>query len=195
VGRDVTRDSESRTTDEAIDGMLQSGERRQGTVTVADASLVVTDRRLLVVREQGTPRQRAIDRANVGEIRVRTTSDRGPLWLALQWAVLGGVLLAAWRVVPFEGLVRPIDPRPGTGLEGLFALANELVGLFALLDEAFLLGGALALGWGAVRLAEYVVGRERHLEVAVTGADPVRLPAPDDDDAVERLRELCDDGP
>jgi hypothetical protein len=187
----VTRDTASGTTEEAIDGMLQSGERRRGTVAVADATLVVTDRRLLVLREEGTPRQRAVDRANVGEIRVRTESDRGPLWLALQWAVLGVALVAAWAVVPFEGLVRPVSAPAGTGFEGLFALVNDLVGLFALLDEAFLLGGAAALGWGAVRLAEYALDRGRFLELTVTGADPIRLPAPADDTAVARLRELC----
>lgn len=182
---------------ESVDDLLHEGEHRVDDVTVGDARLVVTSRRLLVRREQGSPRRRAIDRANIGDVRVRTRSTRGYAWSGGQWVFLGGFLLAAWRVVPFGGLVRPVDPPGGTGFDGLFAAVNALVRLLALLDEAFLLGGVAALGWAVLRLAQYVRSRERALEVTVAGEDPLRLPAPASEDPVVRLRELLaqdDDG-
>jgi hypothetical protein len=62
--------------------------------------------------------------------------------------------------------------------------------LFALLDEAFLVGGVVALGWAGLRVAQYVRSRTRALEITVAGADPVRLPVPGSDRPVERLRDL-----
>lgn len=169
---------------------LYEGEERVDTVTVGDTRLVVTTHRLLIRPEEGGTGRRAVDRANLGAIQVQTRSTRGYIWLGLQWGLVGLFLLGAWQVVPFSALVRSIQQPAGTGFEGLFRAAQTLVDLFARLDEAFLLGGVLALAWAGVRLVQYVRSRDRALEIAVAGADPVRLPVSKSDATVERLREL-----
>lgn len=173
------------------DGMpLYEGEERVDAVTVGDTRLVVTSHRLLVNPEGSGSGRRAVDRADLGAVRVRTRSTRGYVWSGLQWGLLGLFLLGAWQVVPFDGLVRPVEQPDGAGFSGLFEAARTLVNLFAFLDEAFLLAGVSALVWSGVRVAQYVRSRSRRLEIAVTGADPVSLPVPETDATVERLREL-----
>lgn len=169
---------------------LYEGEKRVDTVTAGDTRLVVTTHRLLVRPEGEASGRRAVDRANVGAVQVQTRSTRGFVWSGLQWGLLGLFLLGAWQVVPFSGLVRPIERPAGAGFGGLFQAAQTLVDLLAFLDEAFLLAGVGAVVWSGVRFAQYVRSRERTLEIAVVGADPVRLPAPENDTTVEQLREL-----
>lgn len=176
----------------AVREFLYDGESAVGSVRVGDARVVLTTRRLLVIRERTSPRVRAVDRANLGDVRVRSRSDRGSLLVAAQWAGLGAFLLAAWWTVPLEGFVRPVERPPDVGFEGLFAAVNALVAALAFLDEAFLAAGALALGWAVVRLVGYLRGRERVVEVGVAGGDPVTLP-PTDGETVERLRALLSD--
>ncbi|WP_254841092.1 hypothetical protein [Natronomonas marina] len=169
-------------------GHLRDGERLTDEFRVGSATVGVTDRRLLVARETGTPAVRAVDRTNVGAIRERTLSDRGLVLSALLWAGLGAFLLAAWRFAPLSGFLAPVDVPPGTGFDDLFAAVNALVGLLQYVDEAFLVAGLLALVWAGFRAVGYVRERRTVLEVTVAGADPVRLPSPDDPTAVDRLR-------
>lgn len=175
---------------ESIEDLLYEGETPVEELHLEDTRIVVTGQRLLVVRDRGAPRVRAVDRPNLGEVRRRTLSTRGHLLSAVQWAGLGVFLLVAWQVVPFGELVRPVESPPGVGFEGLFAAANALITLFAFLDEAFLLAGALALAWGIVRVGRYLHGRERILEVTVAGADSIRLPATASPETVDRLQTL-----
>lgn len=182
---DANGDADGDLADLLYDGEQQVDERR-----VADARVVLTSHRLLVVRERGSPRLRAVDRPNLGEVRTRTESERGHLLSALQWVLLGGFLLAAWRFVPFGGLVRPVEAPPGTGFGDLFETVNALVALLAYLDEAFLAAGALALAWAVVRVALYLHGRERALELTVSGEEPIRFPGGATDEGAEHLRSL-----
>lgn len=167
---------------------LREGERLTDEFRVGSATVGVTDRRLLVAREGGTPAVRAVDRTNVGSVRQRTLSDRGRLLSAFPWAGLGAFLLAAWRFAPLEGFLAPVEAPPGTGFEGLFETVNTLVELLGYLDEAFLAVGLLAFAWAGFRVVGYLRERRTVLEVAVAGADPIRLPVPDDPTAVDRLR-------
>lgn len=178
------------TDDGTVADLLHDDESRVDGVRVADADVVLTNRRLLVVREQATPRVRAVDRTNLREVRTRTLSERGHLVSAVVWAGLGLFLLGAWLTVPFGALVRPVEPPSGVGFGGLFAAVNAVIALFALLDEAFLAVGVLALGWALLRVVRYVAGRDRVLEVTVAGESPITLPATADDETVDRLRTL-----
>lgn len=171
----------------AVDELLQPGEERSDELCVLNARLVLTDRRLLVIREHDDPPVRAVDRTNLGRVRSRTVSDRHHLASAVQWGGLGVFLLAAWRFVPFEGLDRPVDPPPGAGFQELFETVNTVVAIAGFVDEAFLLVGGLALGWTLARLGLYIRGRQRVLEVSVAGGDSIRLQGPSEE-ATGRLR-------
>lgn len=170
--------------------VLEEGERRVDEVRVGDARVVLTDRRLVVFREAVSPSIRAVDRVNLGDVNNRTKSTPGHLLSAVQWAILGGFLLAAWRLVPFGALVRPVDPPEGTGFGELFEAVNTIVRLMAFLDEAFLAAGVLALAWGAVRVGRYLYGRTRVLEVTVAGEEPITFTDDVGNESMERLRTL-----
>lgn len=173
-----------------IADLLYADESRVERLRVGDATVVLTTRRLLVVRDRTEGGLRAVDRANLGEVRTRTASDRGHLLLSVQWAGLGLFLLAAWWTVPLGEFVRPVDPPPDVGFESVFAAVNAIVSLLAFLDEAFLAAGVLAVGWAIVRVGRYFRGRKRVLEVTVAGESPISLPATADDETVDRLRTL-----
>lgn len=166
-------------------GETRSGETVADEFYVGDAVVGVTDRRLLV-RHDGSVR--AVDLTNVREVDDRTLEDRGRLLTALQWGALGAFLLGAWRFAPLEGLVAPVGQPPGGIFEQLYAAVNTLVDALRYVDEAFLAVGLLSLGWAGWQVVRYVQGRNRVLQVTVAGADPVRLPVPEDSTASDRLR-------
>jgi len=169
---------------------MYEGEEQVGTVVVGDTTVVVTTHRLLVRPERDGAGRRAVDRANLGAIQVQTQSTRGFLWSGLEWGLLGLFLLSAWQVVPVGDLVSSVEQPIAPELGGLSQTVQILVELLALLDEAFLLAGVVALGWGAWRFVQYVRSRDRCLEIEVHGASPVRLAIPESEGTVERLREL-----
>ncbi len=164
---------------------LRSGETLADAFHVGEASVGVTDRRLLVRQDSRT---RAVDLTNVREVRQRTRQDRGRVLSALQWAGLGVLLLAAWRFAPLEGFVAPVEAPPGGGFEGLYSAVAALMEALRYVDEAFLLVALLALAWAGWQILSFVRGREEVLEVTVAGGHPVRVPPPNDPTAVDRLR-------
>lgn len=170
--------------------LLQPEESREHELRVADAAVVLTTRRLLVIREQASPRVRAVDRANLGEVRTRTASERDHLTLSVQWAGLALVLLGAWWAMPLEAFLQPVAAPPEVGFDRLFAAVNTLAAALRFLDEAFLAAGLLALGWAVLRVGRYLVGRQRVLELTVAGEEPIVFPASADDETVARLRQL-----
>lgn len=170
-------------------GTFAGETRGDETVTeefrVGTAVVGVTDRRLLV-RQDGTVR--AVDLTNVRAVQSRTLQDRGRLFVALQWGLLGAFLLAAWRYAPLDALVAPVDQPPGVGFDRFYAAVNTLVDALRYLDEAFLLVALLSLAWAARQVVGYALGRDTVLEVTVAGADPVHLPDPGDPTVTDRLR-------
>lgn len=170
---------------------LRNGEKAIDEAAAGEARFVLTDRRLLVLRAAGTPRRRSVDRDNLGSVGVRSESDRGYLVSAAVWAAVGGFLLAVRQFAPLGVLARPVERPPDVGFEGLFAAADALTDLLGLLPAAFLIGGVLAILWAGVRVGMYVRSRDRFLEIAVVGADPVRLPVPEESE-LERVRELLE---
>jgi hypothetical protein len=180
-----------------VQGALRQGERLTETVDVGTGTVGVTDQRVLVSRKSGNVR--AVDRTNVRSVRERTISERGSLFSAVQWAVLGGFLLLARRVAPLDALAVTVDRPPDVGFGRLFEAVNQLLGALEYLELAFLVAGLITLAWSARRLVGYVRGRRRVLEVTVVGADPARVPAPEDPGAVDRLQEALSirtgDGP
>lgn len=162
----------------ALRDLLHPDETQVDEVWIDDSQLLLTDRRLLVRRAAGEPVLRAIDRVNLGPVETRTVSERAHLRLAAQWGTFGAGMLTAWWFVPFEGLARPVDP-PAVEFQALYAAVNTLASMLAYVDEAFLATALLAIGWAVGRSALYLRGRNRVVEVAVAGGDPLRFPAQD----------------
>lgn len=168
---------------------LRNGETLADAFHVDDTVVGVTDRRLLVRRDGAT---RAVDLTNVRSVRQRTTDEPRRLRQAVQWTVVGVVLVGGWLFAPLDALVQPVEPPQGTGFDGLFETVNRLVDLLGYLDEAFLVGGVLAFLVAGGFVAMYLRRREAVLEITVAGMDPIRIPQPRDATAVDRLRGAVD---
>jgi len=164
---------------------LRDDETLDDAFHVGDATVGVTDRRLLV-RQAG--RTRAVDLTNVRRVRERTLQDRRRLVPCLQWVLVAAVLLGAWLFVPLENVSGTVVATPGGDFVDFYNAVRTLVDLLEYVDEAFLVVGILALGAAGWRLVSFLRDRETVLEIAVAGADPVHLPPPADPTAVDRLR-------
>jgi len=164
---------------------LRDDETLDDAFHVGDATVGVTDRRLLV-RQAG--RTRAVDLTNVRRVRERTRQDRRRLVPCLQWVLVAAVLLGAWLFVPLENVSGTVVATPGGDFVDFYNAVRTLVDLLEYVDEAFLVVGILALGSAGWRLVSFLRERETVLEVTVAGADPVHLPPPADPTAVDRLR-------
>ena len=164
---------------------LRDDETLDDAFHVGDATVGVTDRRLLV-RQAG--RTRAVDLTNVRRVRERTRQDRRRLVPCLQWVLVAAVLLGAWLFVPLENVSGTVVGTPGGDFVDFYNAVRTLVDLLEYVDEAFLVVGILALGSAGWRLVSFLRDRETVLEVTVAGADPVHLPLPADPTAVDRLR-------
>ena len=171
------------------------GEELLDAVAVDGGAAGVTTHRLLVHRPDADgARFVAVDRPNVAGVAARTSGPTAHRDRAVTAAVAGGVLLVAGTVVDVGGLVEPVSAPEGMGIGGLLAAVEVMVAVLGLLDEALLLFGVGALLWALVSLVRFVRGRERVVEVAVAGDDPVRLPVAGREGAVaQRLRTALDE--
>jgi len=177
--------SPSSTGEDPFGDQIRTGEHLEEVLQIGAATVGVTDQRLLVRQDD---RIRAVDLTNVRAVRHRTIDEKPRLARAAQWTVVALVLLGGWLFAPLDGMTEPIDPPQGTGFDGPFDTVNQLVSVLGYLDEAFLLGGLLAVLPVGGFLLLYVRSREQVLEVTVAGMDPIRLPPPRDTTAVDRLR-------
>lgn len=173
-----------------VDAQLLAGEQRQGDLALDGVRLVRTSHRLLVVRADGDPRFRAIERPNVGGVERATAAPTWALSVAVQALLVGAVLLAGGLLVPIDGLDTDVTAPAGTGLDSTIQAAQQLLALVALVDEALLVLGGVGLVAGVAVGGWYLVAREPQVVVTVSGEDPVRLPVSDDADAdtVTRVR-------
>jgi len=163
---------------------LRPDERLLEEQRLAGARVGVTDRRVVV--RSGGGDLRAVDRTNVGAVEFRSSGERGHLLSAASWAGLGVFLLVGRRFVPTRPF-RPVDPPPAVGFEALFVAVNRLIALLSYLETAFLVVAVLSFAWAGYRALRYVRSRERALEVAVAGGDPIRFPAADSSEQADEL--------
>lgn len=176
-----------------IEELLHAGEERREEATVGDARLVLTSHRLLVFREAGDPRFRAVDRPNALDVSVETHGGGRTLGLAVQTGLLGVVGVGGGLLLPDQLVATPdIEPPPELGLGGLFEAMATILGLVALLDEALLGGGALALLVTATLLGWTLLARERYVTVEVSGDDPIELASADPESDRELVARLLD---
>lgn len=174
-----------------VDDLLYDGETVESRVDVGEGGVVVTSHRVLAFTpEADGANYRYVDRPNVGGVERTARGNATVLAPAIKAFVVGGFLLAGGQVVSLDGLVGSVDlsGAGATGLGGMLAMVQSLLGLLAVLDEAMTAGGALAVLAGALLVGGYLWTRRQLLVITVTGEDDLELPAADADDAlVERL--------
>jgi hypothetical protein len=161
-----------------LERMRRSDEPVERVVTVGDATLAVTEQRLLALTPDSDGANfRAIERPNVEAVTGGARGNSAHLRRAIRPGILGVVLLGASQFVDLEGVAGATTPQ-GTdqlGLGGLFALLELFLGVLALLDTLLLLGGVGLLCLALLLVAAYGYSRSRELRITVAGGDDMSV--------------------
>jgi hypothetical protein len=155
--------------------LLFEGESVASVVEASDAQVLVTSHRVLVLSAGDGPRLRSEYRPNVEGATVDTA---GRTWLrdvGIRAVVAGLAALVAGSVLDLDFATDLSTPDGATGLGGVFSLVGGLLDALALLDDALLVGGALAALAGVALLGGYLATRRRQLVIAVAGGDDLRV--------------------
>lgn len=162
---------------ETLQRLCYGGESLEAVVPAGPGAVGVTSHRVLALTPNGPGRRfRTVDRPNVRDIEAGTSGPTSHRDRSVT-AGLGAVaLLVSGTLVDLGGLVQPVEAPTGMGLEALFAMIEGLVAALALVDEALILLGLLALLVALGSLAWYLRERNRVIEIHVAGGDSVRVP-------------------
>jgi hypothetical protein len=162
-----------------LERMRRSDEPLEAVVEAGNATLAVTEQRLLALTPDSDGANfRAVERPNVEAVTSGATGNATHLHRAIRPGILGCVLLGASQFVNLDGVAGASTPE-GTdqlGLGGLFALLELFLGFLALLDTLLLLGGLGLLCLALVLVAAYGHSRSRELRVSVAGDEDLRVP-------------------
>jgi len=174
-----------------IEDLLEPSEVVHERIGFAETTVVVTDRRVLAFTPtiEGA-NYRAIARPNVEGVARETVGPTAHVLRALRLAIAGVIALGSGLLFDFGAMIGGIDQPSleGTGVGGALSMVNTMVALLDALDDALMIGGALALVLAAGFGAAYWVEREQYFVIGVAGDDDIRLPVPDAEtrDRIER---------
>lgn len=164
--------------------LLAPGESVEAEVPVGDdAAVVVTGRRLLAFSPSlAGPNYVSVDRPNVDGVGLGARAPRAHLSRAASLGLLGIVGLVGGLVLDLDAVVGDVQFSSGAaeriGAGGLMGLLRTVLDLFALLDDIFLLGGAIAAIAAVGFVVAYVRGRTPTIVLEVAGDDDVHVPRP-----------------
>ncbi|AWB28100.1 hypothetical protein [Halococcoides cellulosivorans] len=166
-----------------VDDLLEDGESVHERISYGETTVAVTNRRVLAFTPttQGA-NYHAIARPNVEGVALDTQGPTANLLRALRVGIAGVIALGSGLLFDFGGMVGGIDQPSleGTGVGGALAMVDTMLALLDALDDALVIGGALALLLAVGFAGAYWVARERSLTIRVAGDADVRLPVPDD---------------
>lgn len=175
--------------DPAFTRYLDAGESLIDTIALGSTRLGVTTHRVIILDHDGDGATvQTVLRPNVTDVTMRTRGSPAHGHRAAHAAVSASVLLGAGWAIDLDGLNEPIAAPAGIGITEVIDLANTLFGLIALIDDAFLLAGLLALGPTVISASRYLSTRTHVLEITIAGDDPVRIPTRGDTAAATRLQ-------
>lgn len=185
LGGDDTVDPTRQWRDE-VERLLYEGETVEERVELEEgAMLVATSHRVLAFTPslEGANFEQ-VDRPNVEGVSTGALADSDLLSRALQWGVIGIVLIAGGFLVNLDSLVGEINLDTSgagqIGIGGFMGMMQGVMDLLALLDDGMRLFGALFLLLAVVFVGVYMWGRERTLVIRVAGDEDVHLPRPPD---------------
>lgn len=183
---------------EHVDQLCDDGETVERRVELEDATVVVTNRRVLAFTPAaGGPNYRHVERPNVGTVALETSERPGRLCWGIVAAAVGITL------VETATAVTAADRVPTPGLEGIGTVpggdylaraleaAADAVGTALLIAEwGVLLSGVAAFALAAVLVGSYVRSRSRRLVLRVAGGTDLTLPVADADVEAGRVTAL-----
>lgn len=172
---------------EHVDQLLDEGERERHRVDLEEATVVVTNRRVLVFTpDVDGPNYRSVERPNVTRVSVETDSALGRLVWATLFLFLGLGLLLVGTTIDLAGLADDYAGNTGdpTGIaDGTLETLSTVLTVF---DLSILVGGGVLLALAALFFAAYARSRVQRLALRVSGGDDILFPVTDADLEAER---------
>ncbi|ELY46294.1 hypothetical protein [Natronorubrum sulfidifaciens] len=167
---------------EHVDELLFEGERERQRVALEAATVVVTNQRLLVFRnESGGSNYRHADRPTVTRVSVDVESEPRHLFWMTGLLFLGTGLLVVTTTTSLAAVVGGVSLEDG-GLSGIAASVLEVVETLLTVFDLSLLAAAVGLVLVAtVSFARYVRSRSRQLVIRISGDDDIAIPVTDAD--------------
>ena len=172
---------------EHVDQLLDEGERERHRVDLEEATVVVTNRRVLAFRpgEDG-PNYRSVERPNVTRVSVETDSAPGRLVWAMAFLFIGLGLLLIGATTDLAGFVDGYDGATGDPTGVADGALDTVATLLTVFDLSLIAGGGFLLALAAAFLVGYARSRSRRLALRVSGGDDVELPVTDADLEADR---------
>lgn len=171
-----------------VDRLLFDGESVADAMDVGDDHLVVTTHRVLAFMPSGDgPNFEAIHRPNVTGVERQAGGNQAHLERAAKSGILGFFLLAGGATISLDGMLSgaTVDSTAAsqTGIADLLGFMGVLQAIMALVDDAMLVGGLLALALAALATTLYLRSRDTTVVVHVSGGDDLHLTGADVTDA------------
>jgi hypothetical protein len=169
-----------------VEDLLYDGEYVEESIEIETARVVVTSHRVLAFTpEMEGENFTQADLPNVESVDASSRSDGGLLSRAVQFGVVGAVLLVLGLVIDFEsilgGATFDADAAQEVGAGGIISLAQRFISFMIQLDYLMRVFGALALLLAAVMFGVYWFLRDPTLKITVAGDKPdIQLPRPAD---------------
>lgn len=164
-----------------VEQLLYDGEEVHHQVGDDRVGVVVTSHRVLAFTpEVEGANFRAVDRPNVVDVERTNAGDTGWLVTGSKWLLVGVLLAIGGLVFDFDGIFGGVEVSQEAGqvgLGGILGLFALLRTIFALMDDALLLGGSLAALAGLGAIGWYLQSRSPSIQVEVAGEDDIHLPA------------------
>ncbi len=164
-----------------VEQLLYEGEEVRVQVGGHNVQVVVTTHRVLAfMPEEKDANFRAVDLPNVTGVSETITGPDTWLLNGAKWLGVGVLLLAIGFIADFEGMLIGPDLQQSVGqigLGGIIGLFAMLRTFFALIDDALLLGGAIAAVGGLGAVGWYLYNRRETVTIAVSGEEDIILPA------------------
>jgi hypothetical protein len=186
--------------DPEVSELLYDGETVEREVTFGSNRVVVTSHRLLAVTPDAPGANfRKIDRPNVEDVGIGTDSSPGHLVNAGGLVVLAVPLVAASRILSFDGMFEGLSTSRGAQAIGVSTGFLDTLGfVFGLIDDALLWSGVVCLVLALPFVGLYVYSRTTVVRIDVAGGENVSFPVgnvPDVDESVAEVRHALGVGP
>jgi len=180
-----------------VEDLLYDGESVEESIELGTARVVVTSHRVLAFTpEMEGENFTQADLPNVESVDVGSVSDRGLLSRAIQFGVVGAVLVVLGLVIDFEsilgGATFDADAAQEVGAGGIISLAQRFISFMIQLDYLMRVFGVLALGLAAVLFGVYWFLRDPTLRITVAGDKPdIHLPRPTEKSGIKARLEAA----
>ncbi len=164
-----------------VEQLLYDGEEVDHQVGDDRMGVVVTSHRVLAFTPEADGANfRAVDRPNVVDVERTNTGETRWLVSGSKWLVVGVLLAIGGLVFDFEGIFGGVEVNQEAGqvgLGGILGLFALLRTIFAVMDDALILGGSLASLGGLAAIGWYLQSRTPSIRIDVAGEDDISLPS------------------